>query len=59
MLERGKQLVRNKAKGFPNHIKFQGNSPKDHNKHESLRADGTINTHPRERMRNSDGDTNS
>ncbi|MBP3952366.1 small, acid-soluble spore protein K [Bacillus sp. YZJH907-2] len=51
--------MRNKAKGFPNHIKFQGNSPKDHNKHESLRADGTINTHPRERMRNSDGDTNS
>lgn len=51
--------MRNKAKGFPNHIKFQGNSPKEPtNRHESLRADGSINTRPRERMRKSDGDTN-
>ncbi|MFC0471210.1 small acid-soluble spore protein K [Halalkalibacter kiskunsagensis] len=51
--------MRNKAKGFPNHIKFEGNSPKDiRNKNESKRADLNINTRPRDRMRTSDGDTN-
>ncbi|MDT8860976.1 small, acid-soluble spore protein K [Alkalihalobacillus sp. MEB130] len=50
--------MRNKAKGFPNHIKFEGNSPQNiRNKNESKRADLSTNTRPRERMRNSDGDT--
>ncbi|MCM3762232.1 small, acid-soluble spore protein K [Alkalihalobacillus oceani] len=42
--------MRNKAKGFPNHKSFAGQSP-NRNEHQSLRADGTINTHPRDRMR--------
>ncbi|TWI52885.1 small acid-soluble spore protein K [Halalkalibacter nanhaiisediminis] len=45
--------MRNKAKDFPNHISFKGKSP-NHNEHESKRADGTINTRPRERMRQGD-----
>ncbi len=56
---KGGPSMRNKAKGFPNHIKFEGNSPKDiRNKNESKRADLSINTRPRDRMRTTDGDTN-
>ncbi|GAE31133.1 MULTISPECIES: small acid-soluble spore protein K [Halalkalibacter] len=45
--------MRNKAKDFPNHINFKGSSPKDYNTYESLRPNGTINTRPQERMKNS------
>lgn len=50
---KGGTLVRNKAKDFPNPIKFKGSSPKDYNTYESLRPNGEINTRPQERMRNS------
>ncbi|GAF66574.1 small, acid-soluble spore protein K [Alkalihalobacillus trypoxylicola] len=41
--------MRNKAKGFPQHIKFSG-STLEKDLHSSKRADGSINTQPRERM---------
>lgn len=46
-----KTLVRNKEKGFPNQDdqKLEG-MPRAQAKYASLRADGTINTHPQERM---------
>jgi small acid-soluble spore protein K (minor) len=45
-------MVRNKERGFPNqnNNKFEG-EPKAKAEYNSLRADGTINTHPQERMR--------
>jgi small acid-soluble spore protein K (minor) len=45
-------VVRNKARGFPNqnNNKFEG-EPRAKAEYASLRADGSINTHPQERMR--------
>ncbi|MBM7662585.1 small acid-soluble spore protein K (minor) [Bacillus mesophilus] len=45
-------MVRNKKRGFPNqsHNKFEG-EPRAKAEYASLRADGSINTHPQERMR--------
>ncbi|MDQ0215980.1 small acid-soluble spore protein K (minor) [Oikeobacillus pervagus] len=45
-------MVRNKAKGFPNqnNNKFEG-EPRAKAEYASRRANGTINTHPQERMR--------
>lgn len=45
-------MVRNKAKDFPygNDGKFNG-EPRAKPEYASLRADGTINTNPQERMR--------
>ncbi len=45
-------MVRNKERGFPNqnNNKFEG-EPKAKPEYASKRADGTINTHPQERMR--------
>ncbi|MDQ0156189.1 small, acid-soluble spore protein K [Robertmurraya andreesenii] len=53
--------MRNKAKNFPNQEtnKFEG-EPRAKAEYSSLRADGTINTRPQERMRASnqrDSDT--
>jgi small acid-soluble spore protein K (minor) len=44
--------MRNKASNFPNqsHNKFEG-EPRAKAEYASKRADGTINTHPQERMR--------
>lgn len=44
--------MRNKAKNFPNmnHNRFEG-EPRAKAEYASRRADGTINTHPQERMR--------
>lgn len=44
--------LRNKQKGFPNqsHNKFQG-EPRAKPAFSSKRANGSINTHPQERMR--------
>ncbi|SIB14048.1 Small, acid-soluble spore protein K [Mycobacteroides abscessus subsp. abscessus] len=44
--------MRNKAKNFPNqnHNKFEG-EPRAKAEYASKRADGSINTHPQERMR--------
>nr|WP_249316921.1 small, acid-soluble spore protein K [Bacillus sp. FJAT-50079] len=44
--------MRNKAKDFPygNENKFEG-EPRAKAEYASKRADGTINTHPQERMR--------
>ncbi|RDU35934.1 small, acid-soluble spore protein K [Neobacillus piezotolerans] len=44
--------MRNKAKGFPygNDNKFEG-EPRAKAEYASKRADGTINTHPQERMK--------
>jgi small acid-soluble spore protein K (minor) len=44
--------MRNKAKNFPNqnNNKFEG-EPDVHAEYSSKRANGTINTHPQERMR--------
>lgn len=44
--------MRNKKKGFPNqnNQKFEG-EPRAKAEYASTRADGTINTHPQERMR--------
>ncbi|MDQ0163053.1 small, acid-soluble spore protein K [Bacillus alveayuensis] len=42
--------MRNKAKGFPQHEKFDG-EPRAKAEYASRRANGTINTHPQERMR--------
>lgn len=44
-------MMRNKAKDFPsqNKSKFQG-EPRAKARFSSKRADGTINTHPQERM---------
>ncbi|WP_442598921.1 small, acid-soluble spore protein K [Neobacillus sp. D3-1R] len=54
-------MVRNKATHFPNQhsIKLEG-EPRAKAEYASKRADGTINTHPQERMRASttrSGDT--
>lgn len=54
-------MVRNKARNFPNqnNNKFEG-EPRAKAEYASRRADGTINTHPQERMRASthrDSDT--
>ncbi|UII56641.1 small, acid-soluble spore protein K [Cytobacillus spongiae] len=54
--------MRNKARNFPNqnNEKFEG-EPRAKAEYSSQRANGTINTHPQERMRASshrDGDTN-
>lgn len=53
--------MRNKAKNFPNQesSKLEG-EPRAKAEYNSLRANGTINTHPQERMRasnNRDSDT--
>jgi len=44
--------MRNKSKGFPNqeNNKFDG-EPRAKAEYASRRADGTINTHPQERMK--------
>ncbi|ASS89257.1 MAG: small, acid-soluble spore protein K [Bacillaceae bacterium] len=42
--------MRNKAKGFPQHEKFDG-EPRAKAEFASRRANGTINTHPQERMK--------
>lgn len=44
--------MRNKERGFPNQTnnKFEG-EPRAKAEYASKRADGTINTHPQERMR--------
>ncbi len=57
----GGAYMRNKAKNFPNqnNNKFEG-EPRAKAEYNSLRANGTINTHPQERMRasnNRDSDT--
>ena len=54
-------FMRNKKRGFPNqnNNKFEG-EPRAKAEYASKRADGTINTHPQERMRassNRDSDT--
>ena len=54
--------MRNNAKNFPNQSsnKFEGDGPRAKAEYASKRADGTINTHPQERMRasnNRDSDT--
>ncbi|MBU5214132.1 MULTISPECIES: small, acid-soluble spore protein K [Heyndrickxia] len=45
-------MMRNKAKGFPygNDNKFEG-EPRAKAEFASTRADGSINTHPQERMK--------
>ncbi|MCR9040200.1 small, acid-soluble spore protein K [Bacillus sp. L381] len=45
-------MVRNKAKGFPNqnNNKFEG-EPRAKDDYASKRPDGSINSHPQERMR--------
>ncbi|MGM0790216.1 MAG: small, acid-soluble spore protein K [Bacillota bacterium] len=50
--------MRNKAKNFPNqnHNKFEG-EPRAKTEYASKRADGSINTHPQERMRASSNRT--
>ncbi|AGX03080.1 MULTISPECIES: small, acid-soluble spore protein K [Bacillaceae] len=50
--------MRNKAKNFPNqnHNKFEG-EPRAKAEYASKRADGSINTHPQERMRASSNRT--
>ncbi|MGD6893409.1 small, acid-soluble spore protein K [Bacillus infantis] len=50
--------MRNKAKNFPNqnHNKFEG-EPRAKADYASKRADGSINTHPQERMRASSNRT--
>lgn len=47
-------MVRNKEQGFPEPMKID--EPKAKAKHGSLRADGSINTHPQERMRRSNSE---
>ncbi|MCD7036379.1 small, acid-soluble spore protein K [Metabacillus sp. GX 13764] len=42
--------MRNKAKGFP-HINRNEGEPRARDEYSSKRADGSINTHPQERMR--------
>lgn len=44
--------MRNKAKGFPSKVdnQFEG-QPRARDEYASKRADGSINTHPQERMR--------
>jgi small acid-soluble spore protein K (minor) len=44
--------MRNKEKGFPNRISYDG-EPRAKEEYASKRANGTINTHPQDRMRNS------
>lgn len=41
--------MRNKAKGFPNRMSFDG-EPRAKAAYASKRADGSTNTHPQERM---------
>jgi small acid-soluble spore protein K (minor) len=45
--------MRNNAKNFPNQSsnKLEGDGPRAKAEYASKRADGTINTHPQERMR--------
>lgn len=52
-------MVRNKEKNFPNQkdMKLEG-MPRAQAKYASRRADGTINTHPQERMRASNQRSN-
>lgn len=47
------KMVRNKAKGFPygSNNKFEAGTARAKSEYASRRADGTINTHPQERMR--------
>jgi small acid-soluble spore protein K (minor) len=51
-LDGGTNMVRNKARNFPNqnNNKLEG-EPRAKAEYASRRADGTINTHPQERMR--------
>ncbi|KWW18214.1 MULTISPECIES: small, acid-soluble spore protein K [Bacillaceae] len=51
--------MRNKQKGFPNqnNNKFQG-EPRAQARYASKRADGSINTHPQERMKASNQRSN-
>lgn len=51
--------MRNKQRGFPNqnNNKFEG-EPRPRAEFASKRANGTINTHPQERMRASDNNGN-
>lgn len=44
--------MRNKEKGFPNRMSFDG-EPRAKPEYSSKRANGTINDHPQERMKNS------
>ncbi|OIJ17274.1 small, acid-soluble spore protein K [Anaerobacillus alkalidiazotrophicus] len=44
--------MRNKEKGFPNRMSFDG-EPRAKVEYSSKRADGTIKDHPQERMMNS------
>jgi small acid-soluble spore protein K (minor) len=48
----GGKMMRNKAQNFPNqnNNKFEG-EPRAKAEYASKRADGTINTHPQERMK--------
>jgi small acid-soluble spore protein K (minor) len=48
----GTYTMRNKEKGFPNRISYDG-EPRAKEEYASKRANGTINTHPQDRMRNS------
>ncbi|WGD60363.2 small, acid-soluble spore protein K [Bacillus velezensis] len=52
MAEGENKSVRNKTKGFPNqnNNKFEG-EPRAKDDYASKRADGSINSHPQERMR--------
>ncbi|MGP3779949.1 small, acid-soluble spore protein K [Bacillus sp. 4A_MP3] len=52
MAEGENKWSRNKAKGFPNqnNNKFEG-EPRAKDDYASKRADGSINSHPQERMR--------
>jgi small acid-soluble spore protein K (minor) len=49
--ERGNRVMRNKERNFPNqnHNKLEG-EPRAKAEYASKRANGTINTHPQERM---------
>ncbi|MFP7287771.1 small, acid-soluble spore protein K [Shouchella clausii] len=45
--------MRNKAKGFPNPISFNGNKANNADEYASKRPDGTTRDRPQERMRSS------
>ncbi|WZX99263.1 small acid-soluble spore protein K [Bacillus sp. FSL W7-1360] len=45
--------MRNKAKGFPNHISFSRLKAEQTHRHPTKRADGSINTHHQERAHSS------
>lgn len=51
-LQGGVRMVRNKENNFPPHRDIDG-EPRAKAKYSSLRANGQINTHPQERMRQS------